>query len=247
LNQGKRTAVITGAGQNIGRACAIRLARDGFNVVINGRTNTASCEEVAERVREAGGEAHISMGDIGVPADARRIVDDAIKVFGAVDVLINNAAIRPETPFLEMPEDEWHQVMNVNFNSCFWLARAAIPGMVEKGWGRVIYFAGMNAMHGYNGRPHVSASKHAAWGLAKSLAKEFGPKGITANIISPGPIRPEAGDPAMISHITSQVGRIPTGRLGEASEIAAMVSHLASNEGGFINGQLLQVNGGTET
>jgi len=208
LNQGKRTAVITGAGQNIGRACAIRLARDGFNVVINGRTNTASCEEVAERVREAGGEAHISMGDIGVPADARRIVDDAIKVFGAVDVLINNAAIRPETPFLEMPEDEWHQVMNVNFNSCFWLARAAIPGMV---------------------------------------AKEFGPKGITANIISPGPIRPEAGDPAMISHITSQVGRIPTGRLGEASEIAAMVSHLASNEGGFINGQLLQVNGGTET
>lgn len=243
----RRTVLITGAGQNIGRATAIRLAQDGFNVVINGKTNKASCEEVAGRVHEAGGKAHIAMGDIGTPADVKRIVSEAIGAFGGVDVLVNNAAIRPETPFLEMAEDEWHSVMNVNFNSCFWLARAALPGMIEEGWGRVILFAGMNAIHGYNGRSHVSASKHAAWGLAKSLGKEFGPKGITTNIISPGPIRPEAGDPSMVSHIKSQVGRIPAGRLGEATEIAAMVSHLASDEGGFINGQMLQINGGTET
>jgi 3-oxoacyl-[acyl-carrier protein] reductase len=246
MSKADRAALITGAGQNIGRACAIRLAQDGFNVVINGRSNRASCDEVAGIIRDAGGTAEVVMGDVGSAAGSIAVADQALKAFGGIDVLVNNAAIRPETPFLEMAEDEWNEVLNVNFSASFWLARATLPGMISKGWGRVINFAGMNAMNGYNGRAHVSASKHAAWGLTKSLAKEFGPKGITVNIISPGPIRPEAGDPAMQEHIRSQESKIPVGRLGEPSEIAATVSLLASNDGGFINGQLLQVNGGTQ-
>jgi len=241
-----RSALITGAGQNIGRACAIRLAQDGFNIVVNGRSNRAACDEVASIIRAAGGKAEIAMGDVGSAAGAKAIADAAIAAFGGIDVLVHNAAIRPETPFLEMSEHEWSEVLNVNFGASFWLARAALPGMVAKGWGRVINFAGMNAINGYNGRAHVSASKHAAWGLTKALAKEFGPKGVTVNIISPGPIRPEAGDPAMQEHIRLQEGKIPVGRLGEPSEIAATVSLLASEDGGFINGQLLQVNGGTQ-
>jgi 3-oxoacyl-[acyl-carrier protein] reductase len=241
-----RSALITGAGQNIGRSCAIRLAQDGFNVVINGRSNRDACDEVAGIVRAAGGKAVIAMGDVGSAEGAQTVADAALSAFGGIDVLVHNAAIRPETPFLEMSEDEWNEVLNVNFGASFWLARAALPGMVEKGWGRVINFAGMNAINGYNGRAHVSASKHAAWGLTKALAKEFGPKGVTVNIISPGPIRPEAGDPAMQEHIRSQESKIPVGRLGEPSEIAATVSLLASEDGGFINGQLLQVNGGTQ-
>lgn len=243
----RKTALVTGSGQNIGRACAIRLAEDGFNVVINGRSNRAGCEEVAGLVRQTGAEAHIIMGDVGTSAGSAAVAQDAIDRFGGVDVLVHNAAIRPSSGFLEMSEAEWNEVMDVNFTASFWLARATLPGMIERGWGRVINFAGMNAIHGYNGRAHVSASKHAAWGLTKALAMEFGPKGVTVNIISPGPIRPEAGDPAMASHIHSQLDRIPVKRLGESREIAAMVSLLASDDGGFINGQLLQINGGTET
>ena len=111
----------------------------------------------------------------------------------------------------------------------------------------MILFAGMNAIHGYNGRAHVSVSKHGNWGLVKSLGKEFGPKGVTANMISPGPIASEHADASMTAHIKAQEGRIPVGRLGQPDEVAAAVSLLASDNGAFINGQMIQVNGGTET
>jgi 3-oxoacyl-[acyl-carrier protein] reductase len=105
----------------------------------------------------------------------------------------------------------------------------------------------MNAMHGYNGRAHVSTSKHGNWGLTKALAKEFGPKGITVNIISPGPIKSEHDDPAMTKHINEQAAKIPVGRLGEPDEVAAVLAMLVSDGGAFVNGQMLQVNGGTQT
>jgi len=134
-----------------------------------------------------------------------------------------------------------------NLNGAFWLSRLCLPGMIKAGWGRIVTFAGMNAMHGYNGRAHVSVSKHGNWGLTKALAKEFGPKGITTNIVSPGPIRSDHDDPAMTAHIKAQASSIPVGRLGEPDEIAATVSLLASDKGAFINGQMIQVNGGTQT
>ena len=242
-----RTALITGSGKNIGRACALALAADGINIVLNGSSNRAACESVAAEVQELGVEALIAMGDVGQEADARRIATEGIERFGAIDILVHNAAIRPASPFLEMPTEEWQRVLNTNFQAAFWLAQTCLPGMVEKGWGRIINFAGMNAIHGYSGRAHVSASKHASWGLTKSLAKEFGPKGITANIVSPGPIAGEHDDPAMAAHIEEMEARVPIGRLGTGEEIAATVSLLASDKGAFINGQLIQVNGGTET
>ena len=119
--------------------------------------------------------------------------------------------------------------------------------MIKKGWGRIINFAGMNAIHGYKGRAHVSASKHATWGLTKALAKEFGQKGITSNIISPGPIAGERNDPEMATHIEEMVSRVPIGRLGTSNEVAATCRLLASEDGSFINGQMIQVNGGAET
>jgi 3-oxoacyl-[acyl-carrier protein] reductase len=122
-----------------------------------------------------------------------------------------------------------------------------LPGMVNKGWGRIINFAGMNAIHGYNGRAHVSASKHASWGLTKALAKEFGPKGVTVNIVSPGPIMGEDQDAVQAAHITPMKARVPVGRLGTPAEVAAAVALLASEAGAFINGQMIQVNGGAET
>ncbi len=241
-----RAALVTGGGQNIGRAIALALAADGFDVAINGRRKREACEAVAREVEGLGRRAIVAMGDIGTPDFAKRVAQEAIDAFGGVDVLVTNAAIRPHKPFLELDAAEWHEVMNVNFTSTYWLAQMCLPGMVERGWGRVINFAGMNAINGYNGRAHVSASKHAAWGLTKSLAKEFGPRGITVNIISPGPIRSEHDDPAMTAHINEQVSKFPAGRLGEPDEIAAVVSLLASDKGAFINGDMIQVNGGTQ-
>ncbi len=241
-----RAALITGAGQNIGRAIALKLAADGFDIAINGRFKKDQCDAVAAEVESLGRKAVVAMGDIGTPDFAKRVANEAIVGLGNIDVLVTNAAIRPHKPFLEIDAAEWHEVINVNFNATFWLAQTCLPGMIERGWGRIINFAGMNAINGYNGRAHVSASKHAAWGLTKSLAKEFGPKGITANIISPGPIKSEHDDPAMTAHINEQASKIPVGRLGDPTEVAAVVSMLASDAGAFVNGDMIQVNGGTQ-
>jgi 3-oxoacyl-[acyl-carrier protein] reductase len=248
MNSKKRTALITGSGKNIGRAVALDLAGRGLNVVLNGSSDKAACKAVAAEAEKFGVGTLIAMGDVGLAKDCERIAGEALDKFGAVDVLVNNAAIRPMSPFLEMPEEEWNRVFAVDFSAGFWLARACLPGMIDKGWGRIVNIAGMNAIQGYNGRSHVSAAKHAAWGLTKSLAKEFGSKGISTNIISPGPIAGEhADDPDMAAHIEAQKAKIPLGRLGLNEEIAAAVGLLASDEGAFINGQMIQVNGGTQT
>ena len=247
MPKGKRTALITGSNKNIGRACALALARGGCNIVVNGSQDRTAADAVAREVRALGVEAAVAMGDVGRREDCMRMAEAGIGAFGAIDVLVNNAAIREDGGFLELSEDQWRRVMAINFDASYWLSRACLPGMVGRGWGRIINFAGMNAIHGYNGRAHVSASKHAAWGLTKALAKEFGPKGITSNIVSPGPIMGEAQDKVQAEHIAPMKARVPLGRLGTPDEVAAAVALLASDAGGFINGQMIQVNGGAET
>lgn len=248
MTAARRTALITGSGKNIGRSVALALARDGLNVVVNGSGDSAACKGVADEARALGIDAAVAMGDIGSAEGCRAVVQTALDAFGKVDVLVNNAAIRPKAGFLEIDEAEWQRVLDVDLNAAYWLSQACLPGMIERGWGRIVNFAGMNALKGYASRPHVSVAKHGAWGLTKSLAMEFGPKGITVNIISPGPIGTEHDDnPEMAAHIQSQVSLIPVGRLGHPDEVAAATAMLVSDGGAFINGQLIQVNGGAQT
>jgi len=249
MTQQRRTALVTGAGRNIGRAVALGLAEDGFNVVLNGSSDRAACDGVAEAARGFGVEAMVVMGDVGSAAECARIAGEAIGRFGAVDVLVNNAALRPAKPFLEMAEDEWRRVIAVDMDAAVWLSRACLPGMLARGWGRIVNFTGMNAMHGYAGRAPVSVAKHGVWGLTKALGKEFGPKGITVNAISPGPIaadeqRTEAAD---IAYRASAVAKVPVGREGTPAEVAAVARMLVSDGGAYVNGQMLQVNGGAQT
>lgn len=242
--QYKRTALITGSGRNIGRAIALELAALGCNIVLNGSSDTAACESVASEISELGGESLIAMGNIGVRDEALAIANSGINKFGRIDILVNNAAIRPSFDFVNGEEDEFHRIMDINFHSAFWLSRACLPGMIENGWGRIINFTGMNAQQGYTGKSAVSISKHAGWGLTKSIAKEFGVHGITANIISPGTIVGEVKEPAFIDRYDSLRQQNPAGRLGEPIDIAKMVCYLVNDQAGFVNGQLLQVNGG---
>jgi len=239
-----RTALITGSGRNIGRGCALHLARAGFNVVVNGSSDRAACDRVAAEVRDAGVESMVSIADIGDRKAVEHMARDALAVFGRVDVLVNNAAIRPAAGFLEMTDADLDRVMAVNAYSAIWLARAFLPGMAAAGWGRIVNFTGMMAQQGKGGRPHVSMSKHAVWGLTKALSREFGPKGVTTNIISPGTFPGEGVNLAHQGRLEALLADTPVGRLGEADDIAALVALLCSDQGGFINGQLLQVNGG---
>lgn len=244
----RRTALVTGAGRNIGRACALELAAAGYNVVINGSSDRAACESVAREAAGKGIDAIVVMGDIGEAGECRRIADEAIARFSAVDVLVNNAALRPAKPFLEMSEADWRRVISVDLDAAVWLAQACLPGMIGKGWGRIVNFTGMNAIHGYGGRAPVSVAKHGAWGLTKALAKEFGAQGITTNAISPGPISSDVEDDgASTQHRRETMAKVPIGRMGTPVEIAAVLRLLVSDGGAYINGQMIQVNGGAET
>ncbi len=240
----QRTALVTGSGRNIGRAIAVNLAMRGYNIVLNGSSDQAACESVAMEVETAGAKAVIAMGDVGIRDDVNNITDIGIKHFGTIDVLVNNTAIRPSFDLINDDEADFQRIMNVNFYSAWWLARRCLPGMIDKQWGRIINFTGMNAQQGYTGKSAVSISKHASWGLTKSIAKEYGHQGVTANIISPGTI---VGDNENVSSNDNYVKlekQNPSGRLGAPDDIAAMVGYLASDDAGFVNGQLMQVNGG---
>jgi len=215
MGNSRPTALITGSGRNIGRACAKELAEAGFNIVLNGSKNKDACESVADDVRAIGTDATIIMADVGDQSVVNTMVETVLKAFGRIDVLINNTANRPATGFLEMSDDDLARIMNVNCYAAVWLSRAFLPGMVENGWG-----------------------------LIKVLSREFGPKGITANIISPGTIPDEDTDISQSSRFQELLKKNPVGRLGTTDDIAAMVGLLCSERGSFINGQLLQVNGG---
>lgn len=244
MKEARRTALITGSGRNIGRAIALALAEDGLNVIINGSSRRELCESVAEEARAFGVEAAVVMADVADKSDLASMAGMALEQFGAVDVLVANAAIRPKKPFLDIGEADWDLVFDTNLKSLFRLSQAFLPGMIDKGWGRIIGFTGMNAIKGHELRAHGSAVKHGVWGLVKSMAAEFGAKGVTVNAISPGPIHGDRDTQEKTDQIASDLKYIPIGRLGVPEEVAAVASMLVSDRGGFVNGQMLQVNGG---
>ena len=244
MHSDRKTALITGSGQNIGRGIAKQLAQAGFNIIVNGSRNRDAAEAVAAEVREHGADAIVAMGNVGIKAEAEAVAKAGIDHFGRIDVLVNNAAIRPHGPFLEVSEDEWQQVMDVDLNAAIWLSRMILPGMIANGWGRIISFSGMNAQRGYPGASAVSVAKHAVWGLTKAFAVEFGANGITANIIAPGTFPADHVDITTDAKFSALLMSNPSGRLGNAEDIGGMVAYLCSENGGFVNGQMLQINGG---
>lgn len=238
-----KTAFVSGSGQNIGRAIAVRLAGLGCDVIVNGATNEAACRETAKEIETASSRALVAMGDVGRAEDVDRIAATALDAFGRVDILVNNAARRPHKAFLDMTEEDWHGVIDVAMTATFRTSRAFLPGMVENSWGRIINFAGMKAIRGYYEGAPISAAKHGTWGLTKALSTEFASKGITANVVSPGQIRKDGetkDDP-------KRTASIPAGVLGRSDDVASVVAFLASADAQFVTGQMIAVNGGEET
>jgi 3-oxoacyl-[acyl-carrier protein] reductase len=244
---GKRTAFITGAGKNIGRSIALDLAGRGCNVVINGRADKAACDEVAAAVRAKGVRASVVMADVGIASDAQSAATGALKEFGAIDIFVANAAIRPDKAFLETTAEDWRRVMGTNLESAIHLCQAFLPGMVAKRWGRIVLVTGRNAMRGYPGHVTTSVAKHGLLGLTKTLSREFGPQGVTVNAISPGTIDTRGNSPAIAARMAQAAKEIPVGRIGTSDEIASVCGLLCSDAGAFVNGQMIGVNGGIDT
>jgi len=238
-----KAAFVSGSGRNIGRAVAVGLAQLGANVVVNGATSQAHCEEVAQLVRAHGVQAAVSMGDMGDAHALAGIIEEARAAFGGIDIVVNNAAIRPHKPFVENSDEDWYSVIDTALTAGFRTSRAFLPHMVEKGWGRIVNITGMKAIHGYFEGAPISAAKHGVWGMTKALAQEFGPKGVTINAISPGQVLTEGRDGTDPKKLAS----IPVGFMAEPEDIASAIIYLVRPESRFINGQMINVNGGQTT
>ena len=241
-----KVALVTGSGRNIGRATVLELAKLGADVVVNARTNRDEAESVAAEARDLGAHAIATIADVANQGQVYRMVADAISEFGRVDILVNNAGMRQSKPFTEMTVEDWREVNAVNMDGPFFACQSVVPGMIERGWGRIINVSGLNAFKGRAEWAHVCAGKMGALGLTRALAAELAPHGIRVNHIVPGAFDTgRVGNQAAPS--AAEAAGIPAGRLGLPEEIGKTVAFLASDGADYITGQTIHVNGGALT
>jgi 3-oxoacyl-[acyl-carrier protein] reductase len=240
-----KVAIVTGSGRNIGRATVLKLAAEGAHVVVNARTNHAEAEAVVREAEGLGVKALAVIADIARTDEVEMLATRTLSAFGRVDILINNAAIRPHKPFTEVTTEDWEAVRGVVLDGPLHLTRMVIGSMVNNRYGRILFFTGEGAFIGGNGRAHVSAAKMGLVGLARSLASEFAAQNIRVNVVSPGSIDTMRAKPEWYQGRTPSATGIPLGRQGTVDEIAATCLFLVSDDGGFITGQTIHVNGGS--
>jgi NAD(P)-dependent dehydrogenase (short-subunit alcohol dehydrogenase family) len=242
-----RTAIVTGSGRNLGRGIALGLARAGANVVLNGHRDVNALESVAAEVRELGTKPLVVKADVGDPEAVSNMVKRAQEAFGSVDIAVSNVGVRHHQPFLEISIDDWRSILNTNLNAAFYLARAVLPGMVGRGWGRIIHISGRDGFFPKINRAHNVTCKAGVFALAKAIAVEFGPQGITANTVAPGIIE-TSRDPVHYPNFEQEYERrrqaMPVRRLGRDEDVAEACVYLCSEAGSFVTGQVLHVNGG---
>jgi 3-oxoacyl-[acyl-carrier protein] reductase len=241
-----KVALVTGSGRNIGRATILKMAAEGANVVVNARSNQAEADSVAEEARALGVKAMAILADVSSKEQVDSMVSMAMAEFGKIDILVNNAAIRPHKPFLEVTLEDWEYVRGVVLDGAFYTTSAIMPSMVKNEYGRIIFFTGDGAFQGPPERAHVSAAKMGLVGMCRSLASEFAPKNIRVNVVSPGSIDTSREHPEWYPDARPpDASHIPMQRQGKVDEIASTVMFLISDEGGFITGQSIHANGGT--
>lgn len=239
-----RTALITGAGRNIGREIALTFARSGANVVINVRENEDEAAEVVDSLKALGVNAHAVFGDVSDRDVVQGMVDEAEATVGPIDILVNNAAVRPHQSIFEITPEDWAWVIGVGLTGAFNCTQAAGKGMTERGWGRIINISGRDGFTGILNRAHGVSVKAGIHGLTKATCLEFGPSGVTVNTVVPGLIettRPPEWYPTL--DYKKRVEGIPLQRVGAVEDIANMCHYLVV-DGGFITGQAIHINGG---
>lgn len=241
-----RYAVITGAGKGIGAAIAARFLQDGAAGVALLDYDAELVRATAARLDPEGGRTQAIDCDVSDPDQVRAAVLQVKKAFGRIDILINNAGITRDSMFHKMSQDAWDAVLNINLNGTCYLCREIVPLMREQQYGRIVNISSTSAF-GNAGQANYAASKAAVIGFTKTLAREGGPKNITANCIAPGYIDTDMFQAVPETIIAEYMKGIPLKRLGQPEEVASVASFLASDDASFLSGQCLVVSGGAHT
>ncbi len=238
-----KTALVTGASQGIGRACAIELAKSGARVVLAAR-NEAKLAEVAAEIAAAGGTAHAVALDVANEDSIKTTAKAVLAQFGAVEILVNNAGVTRDGLMMRMKRADWDDVLNTNLTGAFLLTQAFVSSMLKARWGRIINISSVVARSGQAGQANYAASKAGLIGLTRSLARELASRGITANAVAPGYIETAMTAVLDEKQREAMLSQIPLARPGTDADIAHAVAFLASPEAGYITGHVLDVNGG---
>lgn len=238
-----KVAIITGSSRGIGRAIALHLASQGALIVASAR-NVAALDSLVADIQEQGGKALAVPGDVGISQDVEALFATAKETFGRVDILINNAGITRDGLLMRMKDEDWDAVLDTNLKGAFYCCRAAAKIMSKQRSGRIINISSVVGEMGNAGQANYCASKAGLIGLTKSIARELARRNVTANAIAPGFIVTDMTDSLSDKVKEELQGQIPLARLGEAQDIAHAVAFLASEQAGYITGQVLGVNGG---
>ncbi|MFQ6118494.1 MAG: 3-oxoacyl-[acyl-carrier-protein] reductase [Methanosarcinales archaeon] len=239
-----KVALVTGSSRGIGRSIALALAEEGADVAINYQAREVPAKEVAQQIEDMGRSSGIYKANVGNFEQVNKMISDITENFGKIDILVNNAGINRDKTLAKMDQKMWNEVISVNLNSVFNCTRAVINGMIERKYGRIVNISSVVGLMGNIGQSNYAASKAGVIGFTKTLAKEVARKGITVNAIAPGFIATDmlASIPEKI--MDKIIDSIPLGRLGQPEEVAKAVVYLVSDDGAYITGQVLSINGG---
>lgn len=240
----KQTAIVTGGSRGIGRAVAVRLAKDGMNLVINYRGNSAAAEETERLCRELGAEVLLVQGDVSRAEDCEKLAAQAKEAFGRVDVLVNNAGITRDGLLARMTEEDFRAVLDVNLVGPWNMMKAVNRIMMKQRYGRIVNLSSVTGLMGNMGQTNYAAAKAGILGMTKSYAREVASRGITVNAVAPGFIDTDMTEAMPEGAKDKIVTEIPMGRTGKPEDVAEAVAFLVSEQAGYITGEVLRVDGG---
>ncbi len=238
-----RVALVTGASQGIGRACALRLAQSGATLALAAR-NQEKLNDLATQIAAAGGKAEAFLLDVGDEEQIKSTFKAVIERFGKIDILVNNAGITRDQLVMRMKRADWDSVLNTNLTSAYLCTQQAIGSMLKQRWGRIINITSIFGQMGQAGQANYAASKAGLIGLTMAIAREVGSRNITCNAVAPGFIETAMTSVLKDDFKENAIKMIPLGRVGSPEDVAGAVAFLASEEASYISGHVLNVNGG---